>query len=316
MGANRRAVLGLTLSLGMLSAFAVPPTNAQATPRGHNGRLIAFSTDQTDNPQIFTVHVDGTHLRQLTHVPEGHAAFAPDFSPDGRWIVFNSDTTGEQELWVMRWDGTHQHRLMSDPRFVDQVARWSPDGTTIVFQRCAAPFGFVDYCDLDLVAANGSGRTKIVGGRWRNEEAEFSPDGRHVVFASTRGGFTSAVWRANVDGTALRRLTPPSLMASAPDWAPDGRHILFHDNESRPNSNIYEMRPDGTHVVQITHVPVGDNAFASYSPNGRRIVFFDSQAYVDQPLADIYVMNRDGSDRTLVASGLGVLFSDWAPQRG
>jgi Tol biopolymer transport system component len=316
MGAYRRAFLAVALSLGMLSAFCVPATLAHATPPGENGGLIAFSTDQTDNSQIFTVHVDGTGLKQLTHVPEGHAAFAPDFSPDGKWIVFNSDVTGEQELWVMRWDGSDRHRLMRDPRFIDQVARWSPDGSTIAFQRCAAPFGFIDYCDLDLIAANGSGRTKIVGGRWMNQDPEFSPDGQQIVFDSTRGGFTSTVWRANVDGTGLKRITPPSLMAFVPDWAPDGRHILFSDNAERPNSNIYEMRPDGTDMTQITHVPSGDNAFASYSPNGRRIVFFDSQAYVDEPFADLYVMNRDGSDRTLVAAKLGVLFSDWAPERG
>ena len=173
----------------------------------------------------------------------------PEFSPDGSLILFNTDVTGEQELWVMQADGSNKHRLLRDPRFLDLQPRWSPDGMRIVFDRCAAPFGFIDYCDLDIVDANGADRTKIVGGRWINQEARFSPDGQHIVFDGNRGGFLGAIWRANVDGSGLKRLTPPLLEAFYPDWSPDGRHILFSDNNNRPNSNIWEMRPNGTHLT-------------------------------------------------------------------
>jgi TolB protein len=293
------------------------PTTARATAPGQNGRRIAFSTDQSARPQIFSVRTDGTGTRQLTHVPKGFVASSPDWSPDGRRILYDSNVTGDQELWVMKADGSHQRQLTHDPRFADQHAQWSPDGSTIVFERCGMPFGFIDYCDIDLMWADGSHRMKIVGGRWMNAEPGFSPDASQIVFDSNRAGFIRAIWRADVDGSGVARLTPPLLEAFYPDWSPDGRHILFSNNNDRPHSDVWQMRPDGTHLTQITNVPQPfDDAFATFSPNGRKILFASNQAYPDGCCTDLYVMDRDGSGQTpVVTNQPGAFFSDWQPRR-
>ncbi len=86
-----------------LTTWIIPATQANAAFPGANGR-IAFATDFSRHPQIFTVLPDGAGLRQLTHVPKGHAASSPDWSPDGTRILFTIDN----EIWVMNADGSHQ----------------------------------------------------------------------------------------------------------------------------------------------------------------------------------------------------------------
>jgi Tol biopolymer transport system component len=56
---------------------------------------------------------------------------------------------------------------------------------------------------------------------------DFSPDGRHVAFASSRGG-NPEIWMADPDGANVRQLTKLGLQrAGIPRWAPDGHRIVF-----------------------------------------------------------------------------------------
>ena len=56
---------------------------------------------------------------------------------------------------------------------------------------------------------------------------DFSPDGRHVVFASARSG-TPEIWMADPDGGGLAQLTMLGLQRTGiPRWAPDSRRIAF-----------------------------------------------------------------------------------------
>src|SRR5262252_6818216 len=209
---------------------------AQAAFPGTNGRIV-FDTSFGHRPQIFTIRPDGTGLRQLTHVTKGHAASSPEFSPDGTRIVFTIDG----QIWVMNADGSAQHELTDQAGFVNQQPSWSPDGRKIVFSHCAVLFGMPEFCDLDVMNADGSSVKKLLGGNWINQVPEYSPDGHKIAFASNRGGFTSAVWVMNANGGAVKRLTDPNLEAGNPDWSPDGTHIVFGTNCCRPRSQIWVM---------------------------------------------------------------------------
>jgi Tol biopolymer transport system component len=62
------------------------------------------------------------------------------------------------------------------------------------------------------------------------ENAEFSPDGRRVVFASVRSGVLG-VWVSNIDGSNLVQISNPHDESGTPQWSPDGKKVAF---DSRP----------------------------------------------------------------------------------
>lgn len=299
------AILGMTL-LGLV-ATASPALSAFP---GRNGR-IAFSTDQSDTPQVFTVGSDGGGLKQLTHVSSGSAASAPNWSPDGRKIVFTIDG----QIWVMDRDGSGKRQLTDQTGFENHNPSWSPDARKIVFSHCGIPFGFVAYCDIDVMNADGTGMRKILGGNWFNNNPHYSPDGTRIVFDSNRGGFLSAVWVMDADGGGLRRLTKPALEADFPGWSPDGSRIIFIDLCCMLHSNVWVIRPDGSGLKELTHFPVGHQGGpAYYSPDGKKIVLGADLAYPDECCNDLYVMNADGSHlHPIVTSQPGLFFSDWGP---
>jgi len=280
-----------------------------------NGR-IAFSQwdllpggNLSGHSNVYTINPDGTGRRQLTHVGATQAAGAPDWSPGGDKIVYESNQTGDYRIWVMNADGSGQTLLADDPGFADLEPAWSPDGTHILFSRCDDHLGFILDCDLEVMNAAGGGMHRLAGGHWTYVRGQYSPDGRRIVVSADRGGFLSALWVMRADGTGLHRITRPSLEAFWPGWSPDGRRIVFTDNCCQGGSNIWTVRPDGTGLRELTHfvAPLQDG-FASYSPDGQRIVLLTSGKCCQY----FYVMNADGSSLHPIRTGVPFTFlTDW-----
>src|SRR5262249_57999530 len=61
--------------------------------------------------------------------------------------------------------------------------------------------------------------------RW-NFHPQLSPDGRRLVFQSTRSG-QYELWLADPDGSGARPLTRSGVYKSLARWAPDGRRLAF-----------------------------------------------------------------------------------------
>jgi Tol biopolymer transport system component/DNA-binding winged helix-turn-helix (wHTH) protein len=57
-------------------------------------------------------------------------------------------------------------------------------------------------------------------------DAQYSPDGKRIAFASIRSGL-QGVWISSDDGTNLVQISNPNYVSGSPQWSPDGNRIAF-----------------------------------------------------------------------------------------
>ena len=67
-------------------------------------------------------------------------------------------------------------------------------------------------------------------------DAQYSPDGKHIAFASFRSGI-QGVWISADDGSNLVQISNPNEESGSPQWSPDGNKIVF--DSPRDHGKLY-----------------------------------------------------------------------------
>lgn len=103
-------------------------TGVDWTPHGD---LIAFRRVTDPDAAIgdyYTVHPDGSGLRQVTHLTNKKISRKVSFSPDGRWLAFAASDDGlgaPGDLYYVRVDGRGLHRVKKTP-LEETGPAWGP----------------------------------------------------------------------------------------------------------------------------------------------------------------------------------------------
>lgn len=89
---------------------------------------------QPTEMEIYTCNVDGSNLKQVTHL--GKANWAPYFLPDNKRIIFSSNHAASRgysfNLFMINEDGTGLEKVSQDKVF-DSFPMFSPNGKYLVF---------------------------------------------------------------------------------------------------------------------------------------------------------------------------------------
>ncbi len=83
----------------------------------------------------------------------------------------------------------------------------------------------------------GSPAVELIPSSRAQFDAQYSPDGKRIAFASIRSG-RQGVWISSDDGSNLVQISNPNYASGSPQWSPDGSRIAF-DSLPRDRWEIY-----------------------------------------------------------------------------
>jgi len=98
-----------------------------------------------------------------------------------------------------------------------------------------------------------------------------TPDGKHLIFASTQHRPTADLYIKSVVGSVVTRLTDDPAQDVMPAISPDGNFITFASDRSG-TWDLYIMPFEGGKVVQLTNQSAND-LHPTWSPDGTQIAF-------------------------------------------
>ncbi|HEX2449492.1 MAG TPA: hypothetical protein VHJ69_00035 [Gemmatimonadales bacterium] len=288
----------------------------------------ACSPAPSPAPTIVPPEPGEHHLRNIRQLTFGGNNAEAYFSPDGRRLIFQRQQrtdSGCDQQYVMNVDGSGLRRVSNGlgrttcGYFYDGGRRILYSSTFEASPACPPPpdrsHGYVwplGRFEIYRARADGGDLTRITTNDAYDAEATVSPDGKRVVFTSTRDGDIE-LYTMNVDGSDVRRITNRLGYDGGAFFSPDGRSIVWRAMypESAADTADYRqlleqrlVRPsrlelwvanaDGTGARQVTLL--GAASFAPYfHPDGRRIVFASNQPNPRSRNFDLYLVNLDGS---------------------
>jgi TolB protein len=135
-----------------------------------------------------------------------------------------------------------------------------------------------------------------------------SPDGKWLVFASTRHSEHPDIYLQHADGQSVIQLTADESDDAYPTFSPDGKHIAFCSTRNG-SWDIYTMDVDGKNVTQVTSGPAQD-LHPSFSPDGKRLVYSSMGPRSNQ--WEIWTVSLATGEKKMIAFGL---FPNWSPDK-
>lgn len=180
-----------------------------------DGARLSFSSSRSGKPEIYTVDQSGGNLHRVTN--SGTTNVSPTWNrKTGTQIAWVSRRGDLPKIFMMNSDGTNEQQLTDQGYAVSPA--WSPNGQFLVFSwmRHYGP-GAPGAQDIYIMDVANKQWVQLTHDGGRNDFPSWAPDGRHIVFQSTRSG-SLQIWSMLADGTNQKQLTN-SGSNSEPDWS-------------------------------------------------------------------------------------------------
>jgi serine/threonine-protein kinase len=256
------------------------------TPRfSPDGREIAFSIAEGQDPDIWIYDVAGSAVRRFTF--EGNNTY-PEWSRDGRWIGFSSTRSGSnrRDLFRKRADGSGPAEVLYSADLDQWEVEWSP--SDVVLFRETIP---TTSRDLWTVRIGDREQPQMYRQTPADEQsATVSPDGRWVAFTSDESGRHEVYVQAFPEPAGIWQVSTEG--GTEPRWGPNGTELFYrHGSEfMRVGTEAGETFVAGPPRVLFDGIYRQNLNHAGYDvhPSGRSFVMIKS---VPEPGALVVVLN-------------------------
>jgi eukaryotic-like serine/threonine-protein kinase len=263
----------LSLQTGEKRRLTSPPPQSMGDYSPHfspDGKTLAFIRERSGTAEIYSLAIseNGNARSEPQRLTPRHSWIGGfDWTPDGRSIVFSPEQFGSISLWISSAAGGTPERLIGGENARDVSI--SRAGDRLVYVRTSLDSNIWRIAGPNALHKD-TAPTLLIASTQRDQEAQFSPDGKKIVFSSDRSG-TSAIWVCDRDGLNAVELASDASTLGSPRWSWDSRWIAF-DSPKAGNVDIYVISADGGPVRRLTAGP-SNNIRPSWSKDGRWIYF-------------------------------------------
>ena len=265
------------------------------------------------------------NIRQLTFGGNNAESY---FSADGKRLIFQRQTevdSGCDQEYVMNIDGSKLRRVSNGKGrttcgyFIERDRRILYASTAANDPNCPPPvdrsLGYVwplGHFEIYTANPDGSDTRQITNNGFYNAEGTASPDGKTIIFTSTRDGDID-LYVMRSDGTGTRRITNRVGYDGGAFFSPDGKSIVWRaqypvttadsaDYKSllgrrlvRPAKlELWMADADGSNPHQITHLG-GANFAPFFHPDGKRLIFASNFENPRGRNFDLFIVRTDGT---------------------
>lgn len=265
-------------------------------------RPIAYvMTDAGGKKEVFTIRIDGSDQKRLTH--NNALSTEPAWGHSGA-LVYTLNQNNALKIVLVDLKNNRQ-RTISSSRGLNASAALSRDGRYV-----ALPLSLGKQVDLYLLDLKEGRRTRLTQDRDVESSPAFSPDGAQICFVSDRTG-RPQLYLISTSGGDARRLTKGASECVSPDWS------------QKSNKLCYSTRVNGQYVVAVMdpsnpqggHEIVTDAAgnweAPSWAPDGRHIVCTRSTGGKQ----DLYMVDTLFHTFQPLTKGARLSLPAWAPAK-
>ena len=174
-----------------------------------DGTLVA-ARSEAESTDIFSFE-NGRRVEIISG--QGGLAVSPAFSADGQSLAYVSDENGLGQIFLAPAIGGAGKPLEAASQVLSTDPAWSPTGEQLVFVR--------GETDIYTIKPDGSGLTQLTENKGVNRRPFFSPDGKKIVFASTRDKDFNRLIVMDLESRKEHILLPAfNQPQSMPIWVP------------------------------------------------------------------------------------------------
>ncbi|MEM8907066.1 MAG: hypothetical protein AAGD05_04395 [Bacteroidota bacterium] len=315
--------------LGMLCFLLLGACQSGTTPNDQSEKTTAFS----DEPADSLVHAKEKHLANLKQLTFGGDNAEAYFSFDNQHLVFqaSNDEWGAacDQIYYMPVNGNNgqQPPLLSTGRGRTTCSYFLPGDSTVLYasthmssDTCPkAPrsadgkyvWGIFPGFDIFVADLQGNIVKQLTDEPGYDAEATISPDGKTIVFTSTRSGDLE-LYTMDLEGNNVKQVTNELGYDGGAFFSPDSKKLIFRS--SRPKTKeaintyqsllsrglvqptemeLYVCNIDGSDLQQITDLG-GANWAPYFHPSGQKILFSTNHHSKSGRQFNIFSINIEG----------------------
>lgn len=311
----------------------------------NSSKISKTSTDDTADTLAYPAETHFKNVRQLTFGGDNAEAY---WSYDGKQLVFQRTQVKEGVMCDQIFVGKvptkkgekFNYKMVSTGKGRTTCAFFTRDNKHIIYasthlggdecppipdrSKYGNKYIWPLYPSFDIFMAdlNGNIVKQLTKSKGYDAEATLSPDGKKMVYTSTKDGDIE-LYIMDLETGNEKRITYQVGYDGGAWFSPDGTKLIWRASRPKTNADIQEFKnllaenivaptnmevfianADGSNIRQVTSLGQANWAPA-YMPDSKRIIFASNHEYPRGFPFNLYTMNEDGSNLQKISRDQG-----------